>query len=602
MGSKNLLAATLILALLLPSLALTAQHNRYKERLEEARAENWPPPKVYSRVSLGYALQGVFKKHFDFCGFSTGSDRRDYVPGDISRFLGRRDLRTKVETADINGGGLLYYIFATEELNTHLDHIRFDKARVLQMEGVADQFVINADENFDAFLLTKNCSGYLKASLDTGIEPPYSAFEHALSTDDRRESTVMAVSGAFASPLRPLLRANDQRTNELLLKLWRFYRENPRYIDQAYYLSGFEGVMVRHLSQTQQNDKLATQVGININIPLLASWRSDLQLGRTRTSAFSGTDWETIVYADFDYNYPRERLFAPLPAPVDINRHFAALRPAFQKQKDFPLMTEGAEHRHFLSLEGVPKEMCSNFWVIEDVAPGVYAEMPRLQTQYYTESDGSFGCRYTVSGRPAPVLFQGAPDNRPGKVNLAYRIRSREPVGGQYIYLHIREELQTSTHPTARLADGRFDLSTRQDRRFAFQWKVALEIEDSDNPVDFNQEPYVANLNLWRGNERLDAEVVKVEADAQRRLYFLTLETRSTWPLHRINDRNMQTYNLTMDVHLPGQRTAERSVRPVKGIVSFPSLYPEEPPAPKLVPNAVEVPATDGNGDGGGNG
>ena len=96
--------------------ALTAQRaSKYKDRLEELRNEDWPPQRVYSRISLGYALQRIFKKHTDYCGFSISDTKRDFVPADMSKFLGKRDLRTKVETADIRGGGLLNYIFTYDE-------------------------------------------------------------------------------------------------------------------------------------------------------------------------------------------------------------------------------------------------------------------------------------------------------------------------------------------------------------------------------------------------------------------------------------------------------------------------------------------------------
>lgn len=75
-------------------------------------------------------------------------------------------------------------------------------------------FAMNPDDNFDAFILTKTCGGYLKASLDAGIEPPYAAFKAALDSDSRRESSVVAVSGSFLSPLRLALDAGDRRTAE----------------------------------------------------------------------------------------------------------------------------------------------------------------------------------------------------------------------------------------------------------------------------------------------------------------------------------------------------------------------------------------------------
>nr|HQU60298.1 hypothetical protein [Saprospiraceae bacterium] len=231
------------------SIPITAQRiDRYQRKLEEYRTNEWPPERSYSRISLGYALQKTFKKHCEYCGFATPDGRRDYVPQDISKFLGKRDLRTKVETADIRGGGLLYYLFNGEERLQAFDEINYSPSRIFRLNSVANQFAINPDENFDSFILHKTCSGYLKAALDAGIEPPYLAFRTALDTDSRRQSSVLALSGSFLSPLHLVLSANDFRTTEAMMKLWSFYRENPSYINNAYYLREFEGVMIKHIT------------------------------------------------------------------------------------------------------------------------------------------------------------------------------------------------------------------------------------------------------------------------------------------------------------------------------------------------------------------
>ncbi len=208
---------------------LAAQNiDKYKRRLAKFRNENWPPERSYSRISLGYALQRVFSQHAEFCGFKTGKNsKRDYVPADIDKFLGRRNLRTKVEVADISGGGLLFYIFGDAEMQRSFDEINYSPIRIADLEGVANQFAINPDQNFDAFILTKTCGGYLKAFLDAGIEPPYLAFKAAFDTDSKRESSVFALSGSFVSPLKLVLEANDFRTVEFMMKLWNFYQSNP---------------------------------------------------------------------------------------------------------------------------------------------------------------------------------------------------------------------------------------------------------------------------------------------------------------------------------------------------------------------------------------
>jgi hypothetical protein len=165
----------------------------------------------------------------------------------------------------------------------------------------------------------------------------------------------------------------------------------------------------------------------------------------------------------------------------------------------------------------------------------------------------------------------------------------------------VGEELATSAHPVVHVHDGRFDLSLKEDRRFAFQWKVTLEVEDVENPVDFAELPYISNVQVRRGDQQsVDVRVADVILDARRKQYVVTLETVATWPLHRIDDQQMVNYNLSLEVHLPSQRSTTRPVRPVKGNLSFPTLRPDPPaaPLPTVTPMGAVPEAGKGGGDG----
>ena len=557
--------------------AFAQRLDKAKDKLEAYRSENWPPKKAHYRHTLGYVLQGKFKKHTEFCGFAISGKRRDYVPNDLTKFLGKRNLRTRVETADIRGGSLLSYIFNESEIKYKFDDIKYSPTRIFRMKSIPDQFVVNPEGDFDSFILTKNCSGYLKAALDAGVEPPYSAFAAALSTDDRRESSIVALSGSFISPLHIALEANNKQTIEALLSLWRFYRENPSYINQAYYLREFQGVMIRHVSTSEENVLIEREVGININLPLAAHLQANLGITNTAQTTFSGTDWETIIFADFEDNYQKERLFTPLPSPSFIRSYFENIQPTYEKSRDFPLMTEGVEHRHFLIIEGIPEHMTQNYWVIDNVSQGVYEDMPSLYAEYFNNENGSSGCRFTITGQPSRANFRGPNAYRPSKVPLNYQIRSREPVGGEYLVFNLQQEIQTSSHPIAAIIDGEFDLSKKEDRKFAFQWKFLVEIEDKDSPVNFSDKPFIENLIVRKSNQTLNVTITDIRALPDRGQYEVTLETQETFSLDKIDDSNMLAFNLTLDVHLPMERTSSRSVRPLKGILNFPSIKKEKP-------------------------
>lgn len=577
---------------LMPEAGLQAQRtDRYQRKLEDLRSESWPPERSYSRLSLGYTLQRIFKRHCEYCGFSTPNGRRDYLPQDISKFLGKRSLRTSVETADIRGGGLLYYIFQGEELGKKFEEVSYSPDRVLTLNSMANQFVVNPDENFDSYFMHKTCSGYLRAALEAGVEPPYAAFQAALDTDHRRESSVIALSGAFVSPLRYVLEANDARTTEAMLKLWRFYQEHPEFIGNAYYLREFEGVMLKHLASAEENHRIEREGCLNLNGPLPARLSASMGFGKTGQATFSGTDWETVIYTEFQYPEDRAQLFSPLPSPADIQRYLLGIKPAFQRAQDLPLMIEGTAHQHFLIVEGIPEPMTNNFWVIDQVQPGTYDGQPKLHAEYfYDEESLSSGCRFTLSGRPLASNFDGPIDSRPSKLSARYRIRSKMPVGGQYLYFDIDEKIQTSSHPTAEISGGRFDLAKKDGWEFAFQWLCSIDIEDHYNPVNFNTKPYIGNLSVRRNDRLVDVRIVDIVPDPARKQFHLTLETQHTYPLDRIDNSAMQNYNLSFDIHLQSARTAVTSVRPVKGILRYPAIKaPEPPPEPEPAPQ-LELP------------
>lgn len=586
--------------LVLPAMAQRGQ--RQQDKLQEARQMSWPPTKIHARATLGRALQGVFEQHYQYCGFAKAEGSRDYLPADISRFLGKRDLRTKVEQANLSGAGLMQYIFNRAEIAQPLDILQFRPDFRLNTPGIDISFWLKPDDQFDAFVLTENCSGYLKAALDAGIEPPYTAFKAALNTDNRKESTVLAVSGSFNSPVEAILAANDAHTTALMLELWQFYQRHPEYIGQAYYLQTFTGIMLKHTASAESGRQIENELGININGPVGAHLGAQVGWGRKSQGSFSGTDWETIVFADFNEQYTRQRWYAPLPSPADISAYFARIRPAFERHTDFPLLTEGVEHRHFLSVEGIPAALARSGWTIEPLTTDVYTAPPALEAKPYEQSGGRYGCRFTVTGQPNPLLFTGELAQRPGTLPLAYRIRSSQSVGGYQLVFHVAEELPTSAHPIVRPTEGKFDLSIKEDRRFAFQWTIPLDIEDTENPVNYAELPYVADLRLRRSDQSnpIDVQVKEIVADARRHQYRLVLETRETWPLQQINDRKMQNYHLDCTVHLPAKRTPNRVARPIKTQLAFPNILPMQAAASPAVP--PEAPATTVppmNGDGG---
>ncbi|MEZ4986994.1 MAG: hypothetical protein R2795_18475 [Saprospiraceae bacterium] len=76
--------ALLFSLLTLPTHAQRLQ--RAQDKLQQHRSESWPPEKIYARATLGRVLQGIFEKHYQYCGFAKAEGSRDYLPADIRTF------------------------------------------------------------------------------------------------------------------------------------------------------------------------------------------------------------------------------------------------------------------------------------------------------------------------------------------------------------------------------------------------------------------------------------------------------------------------------------------------------------------------------------
>lgn len=560
------LSCFLLFVLCLTSIDADAQRRRKRGAEPE-----WPPARAYGRTTLGNALQHVFERHYDFCGFVKPKGKRDYTPPTIDRFLGKRSLRTKVERADVNGGNLLSYIFTDEETTFPLDAIRYRADHLLFSRSAGVNLEPQPRPGFDAFLLTKNCSGYLKASLDAGLKPPYAAFGTALSTDDRRNSTVVAMAGSFVSPLTEVLRANDARTTELMAALWQFYQTNPEFIGRAYYLTQFEGVMVKHLTDAAAVTRTELTLGVNVAIPLAGKIKTEIGKERTNTNEFAGTDWETIVYTDFAGPYQRAAMFAALPSPDDIAAYFgkaplirggAAAQPG-----PMPALREGGAHRHSIVIPGLPTDLAGAGWRLENVRGGAYRGAPQLQVM----ANGDNGLSFSIGGQAAPDLFL---PNQPGAIaNVPIYYELVLPGrGGNGLRIPVQQRIPTSTHPLVDMAGARFELQRKNNGQYAFRWYLTLNVNDRENPIDPNGKFEIAELDGGYSDKPVALNVVDTRYDAHRSIFNLTLETERTWPLGNIDDRNMQTLPVRMTAGLPVKDGYSLCQRPVEARLAVPRI------------------------------
>jgi hypothetical protein len=559
--------------LLLVVLFVVPQDGEAQRRRKSKQEEIWPPERAYGRTTLGNALQSVFSRHYDFCGFTKASGKRDYTPPTIDRFLGRRTLRTRVEKANINGGNLLSYIFNGPETEVPLDLVQYRADNLLFNEAEGINLVPQPREGFDAFLLTKNCSGYLKACLDAGINPPYAAFAAALNTDAQRNSTVVAMAGSFVSPLAEILAANDARTTELMAQLWRFYQDNPEYAGAAYYITQFEGVLVKHLTDAEEVSRAEQNLGVNVALPLAAKINANLTRGKTGSSTFSGTDWETIVFADFEGPYQRDRMFARLPSPQEIANYFRSNPVAISSGLPIPPLREGGAHEHSVEVAGLPAGLAGAGWQLENVRGNAFRAKPNLNVAATTE-----GLRFTLNGQSAPDLFLAELPGAIEAVPMYYELSLPAREGMPSLNIPVRQRLLTSSHPLVDMAGTRFELNRKNNGQFAFQWYITLNVTDRENPLDDLGAINLKSLQAGYADAPLDLKLLEASYDQRRETIYLVLESERTWPLKNIDDRNMLTYPLSMELALPIRDGFSACIRKVEARLAVPRIRVDNVP------------------------
>lgn len=569
----------LILLFLFSFISTEAQRRKSKNQ------DVWPPERSYGRTTLGGALQDIFARHYEFCGFPKAAGRRDYTPPTMERFIGNRSLRTRVESADLNGGNLLNYVFSAQEAAAPLNAIRFDPNKLLFTPGSPVNLNPEPRPGFDAFLLTKNCSGYLKAHLDGGLKPPYASFTAALDTDANKKSTVVAVAGSFVSPITEILRANDARTTELMALLWYFYQDHPEYAGSASYLAQFEGVMIKHLTDAGTIRRHEQSLGVNVSVPLAGQLKSGVTRGGEREESFSGTDWETIVYTDFIGPYQRENLFLPLPTPWQIQAYFAN-QPLLNRTAVLPALREGASHKHSFTISGLPGGLAGAAWQLGALRGNAFSGPPHLEVR----PAGDRTLQFTVSGQASDELFLLDHPGAIAEVPVYYELVLPARAGIPPLTIPVRQRIATSTHPLLDVVGSPLELKRKNNGEFALRWIVGVEVTDRENPLDPNGTFQLSEVSTGENEVPLAIRPVRIDYTERRGILTVVLETERTWPLAQIDEQNLRRMPVRGELTLPVLEGTGKVRRRLEAYVSVPKIRLE--PVPVLpessVPKGVE--------------
>ena len=448
---------------------------------EENLKTNWPPPNQFLSGSLGMALQNKFKSHADFCGFVFDDASKNYIPQDIKKFLDEKELAIDAESANIEGGTILYYMFSKGEKAQSFDQ-KYFSSRVLDIENFP-QFQLSKSPNpsFDSYFMTKTCGGFVNASVDAGIKPPYASFELAVKNDSKKESAIVVLSGTFASPLTELFENHNLKTYTLL-KLWEKYKRYNELIGACYYLSEFDGVMIKRTASAEDFKSIEVAGKLDYSGTLSSSVQADIGLGINSSSLFKATDWETIVLTNFSENYKREDLFREFPSVDKIQTYFNGLSPIYETS---PRMVENGLHDIVISMENLPFEVSNkNYWDITDWPTNIYEKKPELNVTFTKESN-KLVTKYIIRGTAKKEFFTKT--NSINELVALFKITSKDKVLDKQLVVNVDTKVFFSKQPDPELpSKANFEpyrLSANSDK-FGLKWSFEVGFLSADKRSD----------------------------------------------------------------------------------------------------------------------
>jgi hypothetical protein len=374
--------------------------NNGTEREEDELKEEWPPkdPK-YENGSLGFQLNDLFESFAVNSGL-TQKGNRDFIPKPVVNFVGDGKLIQSSELADISGKGLFFYVYTSSDRTTTFSSISFNTnvSRKINVSGYSS-FDLKIDDDLDNFLITSTARGYIDASIEGGVKPPFASIKVAGQKEKEQKSALMAVYGSFESPI--IKKINTE--TEILLTLWDVYKINTSLIGNAFYLKEFNGVISRITSSNSEYNKLSGTGALNFSGPIGLNLKAKLDASKESKSIFNATDWDTYVNVQGLNEQTRKDLFIACPTVEDIKKHFTEINSIRTDKslfvKDFP-----DDHKISFFIRGIPSDYIGdNIWKITSKSNNLKAN-PQV-TVADAQDRGATGAIFTFTCNPNASIF-----------------------------------------------------------------------------------------------------------------------------------------------------------------------------------------------------
>lgn len=208
------------------------------------------------------------------------------------------------------------------------------------------------------YIYTRSCAGYLKAILDSEIEPPMSSIKNTLNADQENNSIVTILYGTFYSSIGKLLGERDNyKANYIYFRLFDVYLKDQIPI---YYLKKFTGMSFNRITDQTAIQKLSSSIGLNVSAPIgsiaKVSSRIDVKTVLDNNEIFFGGFPMTLVNT-------KESVWEKLP---DIVKTKEFLKNVIVKSNKSPIVNIGMDTEYEIWIEGVPVERCNkSYWKLD---------------------------------------------------------------------------------------------------------------------------------------------------------------------------------------------------------------------------------------------
>lgn len=376
----------------------------------------------------------------------------------------------------------------TERKASKTSYPFFDPKRMLPTDYLQDP-VTMLPKGSSALFYNHTCSSIVNAALSAnlGIAFPIATLSSAIQDQygNDKHTVVSLVEGHFSSPLNDYFGpgADFAHRNYGPLLVWEWYVTNPQQANQeTFWLSTFDGLALYRSTVDKRRNNGQGTVDSRVSFPVV-----------TATSALKASfDNATSLTVDKYFIFPYTAdggewgHFERVPKASDIISMFAGIHTTQEPFNEVVKQTPPAPYIISQELEGVPPALCQpGPWKVRDLSANPNSLYDISVSNIKPDSTSGFAkCKFIISFGPKQDLFK---ISNPALV-YAYVYSA---IGLPELVIQAAQvNLDTSAAPDVHLIKydrvgasrkGKDNAGNDVDTR---TWKVTLQVNDKDDPVD----------------------------------------------------------------------------------------------------------------------